>query len=161
MAGGGRPPGRMPPDMNNTVLKCELDSIYRANGTLTPGMVVDAARDETSPLHECFEWDDAKAGEQYRLTQAAHLIRRCRVIHETDDGGKRNMRAYLPVADPEQHRPYAYQPTREALADPVSRRLILTRMDREWRQFKARYGMYREYAELIAREAERLDIETR
>lgn len=51
------------------------------NGRLTPDAVVDDARDPRSPLHDQFEWDDAKAAHQYRLEQARELIRtvKCQV----------------------------------------------------------------------------------
>jgi hypothetical protein len=42
---------------------------------ITPERVVEAAAAEDSPLHACFEWDDAKAAAAYRLDQARALIR--------------------------------------------------------------------------------------
>jgi hypothetical protein len=53
-------------------------------GRITPEMVVEAARDQNSPLHSAFIWDDAAAAEQYRLAQARVLLRRVRVEIETD-----------------------------------------------------------------------------
>lgn len=44
-------------------------------GRLTPEMVVEAAREEDSPLHPCFEWDDTKASRAWRIEQARKLIR--------------------------------------------------------------------------------------
>lgn len=41
---------------------------------VTPQNVLDAARDENSELHKCFEWDDTVAAEKYRLKQARMLI---------------------------------------------------------------------------------------
>jgi hypothetical protein len=49
-------------------------------GRLTPEAVVNAARPKRAPLHNCFTWDDVKAGELYRQTEAARLIRSVRVI---------------------------------------------------------------------------------
>lgn len=37
-----------------------------------------AARPKSHPLHDEFEWDDAIAGERFRLLQAVMLIRRVR-----------------------------------------------------------------------------------
>lgn len=45
------------------------------SGDLTPEAVVEAAKDKANPLHAVFEWDDAKAGHQYRVQQAGILIR--------------------------------------------------------------------------------------
>jgi len=44
-------------------------------GRLTRQGVLDDARDEDSPLHPCFEWDDGIAAEKYRLDQAGQIIR--------------------------------------------------------------------------------------
>jgi hypothetical protein len=38
--------------------------IERHDGVVTPDLVVDDARDPTSPLHEFFEWDDRDAAER-------------------------------------------------------------------------------------------------
>ena len=46
-----------------------------AGGLLSPEAVVDAAQDDTSPLHDCFEWDDTDAARLYRIEQARRLIR--------------------------------------------------------------------------------------
>lgn len=45
------------------------------SGDLTPEAVVESAKDAKSPLHPVFEWDDAKAGHQFRVQQAGTLIR--------------------------------------------------------------------------------------
>lgn len=56
----------------------------RDGGLLRPKAVVDAARDDKSPLHGCFEWDDGVAAEKYRIEQAQQLIRSFRIVHERD-----------------------------------------------------------------------------
>jgi hypothetical protein len=67
------------------VLGETLDAIRKERGgRLTPKAVVEAARDEASPLHLHFEWDDAAAAEAYRRDQAREIIRVVRV--EDDDG---------------------------------------------------------------------------
>src|SRR4030042_4975195 len=44
------------------------------DGEIKPRDVVAEAKDEASPLHKYFEWDDKVAGDGYRLTQARDLI---------------------------------------------------------------------------------------
>ena len=51
----------------------------RCGGDLQASAVVEDARDEASPLHPLFEWDDAKAAEQQRLDRAREVIRTVRV----------------------------------------------------------------------------------
>jgi hypothetical protein len=52
-----------------------LKALNNTLGKLRPIDVVKAAQDPKSILHDCFEWDDTKAAEQWRLRQAALLIR--------------------------------------------------------------------------------------
>lgn len=59
----------------------------RDGGKLCPAAVVEAARDEDSPLHGAFCWDDTEAARLYRLDQAQRLIRSFRV--EIEDCGKK------------------------------------------------------------------------
>lgn len=59
---------------NSDLISRELEEIRRARGSVTAEAVVAAATPETSPLHSEFEWDDTKAGHQYRLGQARELI---------------------------------------------------------------------------------------
>lgn len=47
---------------------------------LTPRLVVDAARNIASPLHESFEWDDLRAAELHREQQARTIIASIRVV---------------------------------------------------------------------------------
>ena len=62
-------------EMKADVVKSELQRIYDSNGVLTPPLVVEEAKPKDAPLHPCFEWDNKRAGEEYRLYQARHLIR--------------------------------------------------------------------------------------
>jgi hypothetical protein len=52
---------------------------------LTPEAVVEAARDEASPLHGYFEWDDASAAHAHRLHQARVLIKGWRITVEHEE----------------------------------------------------------------------------
>lgn len=54
-----------------------------ADGLLVAEEVVAAAKESSSPLHKCFEWDDSTAGHQWRLMQARHLIR-VQVVYADD-----------------------------------------------------------------------------
>ena len=57
-----------------------LTKIARQNGgVLKVEDVLDEARDEGSPLHKHFEWDDSEAAEQYRRQQARALIQKCKI----------------------------------------------------------------------------------
>ena len=48
-------------------------------GRITAHAVLDAARPASSPIHDCFDWDDSEAAEKWRLEQARELIRRVKI----------------------------------------------------------------------------------
>jgi hypothetical protein len=52
-----------------------LHALEARDGLVHPQAVVEAARDPASPLHALFEWDDAKAAEEYRIQTARTIIR--------------------------------------------------------------------------------------
>lgn len=54
-------------------------------GRLSPADVVETARDPSSPLHHCFDWDDTSAAESWRIEQARRLIRSVRVVVVHED----------------------------------------------------------------------------
>lgn len=49
-------------------------------GIITPDAVLEDARNEDSPLHKYFEWDDTVAANAYRKDQARELIRSVRLV---------------------------------------------------------------------------------
>lgn len=65
----------MTPEQRDAIRALERD------GELTPQEVVEAATPEESILHRLFEWDDGKAGVNFRLDQARRLIARVRVTY--------------------------------------------------------------------------------
>ena len=63
-------------------VKQELQELFDRDSALSPSAVLEAARNKTSALHDRFEWDDKKAGHQYRLGQARSLIRCTPIVYE-------------------------------------------------------------------------------
>lgn len=57
------------------VRAAELKRIYERDKELRPSVVVKEATPVRSPLHKDFEWDDAKAGHEFRLYQARSIIK--------------------------------------------------------------------------------------
>ena len=46
------------------------DEIQTLGSSYTPKDILNLARDESTELHKCFEWDDTKAAEKWRLHTA-------------------------------------------------------------------------------------------
>ncbi len=64
------------------------------NGIITPADLVRDAKKKTSPLHECFEWDDTAAAKAYRITQAQYILRQIEVMIEREDETSFSVRAF-------------------------------------------------------------------
>jgi hypothetical protein len=121
-----------------------LESIRDESGTLSPRLVVDAARDPQHVLHNRFEWDDSIAGEKYRISQARELLH---VTFKPDPSQPTHLRAYVAIKGDSLQS--SYVPTESAMLDPFQRTLVLRRMEREWKAFRARYRGMAEFAALI------------
>lgn len=93
--------------------------------------VVSKAKDKKSALHDCFEWDNSSAAEEYRLIQAREIIRSLVItIDKPDEPDKTTtIRAYthVDIGHDEESR-FAYVPTREALSDKDLRKQVIARL---------------------------------
>lgn len=112
-------------------------------GELTPEDVVTAARNKNSPLHSYFEWDDGKAAEAHRLSQARGLIRAVVAIYTHDDKPVTKARAYVHIA--EKGAPH-YRELGHAMSQKATRQLVLQRAWRELVQFRNKYQGLKEFA---------------
>lgn len=74
----------------------ELESIAIKHGDLKPGLVVEEARPEESPIHEAFEWDDSEAARLHRENQARRLMNRIDVVLNVN-GNKVETRGFINV----------------------------------------------------------------
>lgn len=104
------------------------------NGVVEPEMVVEAARDERSPLHPHFEWDDAIAAEHFRTDQARELIRAVTVDISRSNIEPRTIRAFVNVEVGGQQ---GYVSTTTAMSSTDLRRQVISRAWSEleaWRQ---------------------------
>lgn len=73
------------PSIDAQTIGEELQRIESRHGLIDPHVVLDASRPDDAPLHDHFEWDDAVAGEKWRLEQSRALIRSVEIIHETTE----------------------------------------------------------------------------
>ena len=70
--------------MSKDKINSEVQRIYDRDGSVRPTTLVDESKPEEAPLHNHFEWNNDKAGEEYRLIQARKIIR-VAVIKTKDD----------------------------------------------------------------------------
>jgi len=131
--------------MRRSELLLELEKIRTANGGfLTPEAVVSAAKDEDSPLHSYFTWDDTEAAHRWRLEQARKLIRLSVTIVKQDT---QPVRAYVSLLNDRGKN--GYRATIDVLNDEDLRDQLLQCALRELAAFRHKYAVLSELAELF------------
>lgn len=126
----------------------ELARIEKAEGALTAEVVLDRARSSNSSLHGHFEWDDSKAAEQHRLSQAGELIRSITVdISRSNVEASRPIRAFVSVREDDQQH---YVGTVRAMGDAELRQQVLARALAELEAFRKRYAELSELSAIFA-----------
>lgn len=106
----------------------ELETMAAANnGVVTVDMVIDAAKNEDSPLHSHFEWDNDKAAENYRRWQARALIARCKITIASSEGVE--VRAFVSLTQ-DRTSGGGYRMTTDVIGDDDLSAELLLDMDR-------------------------------
>ena len=119
----------MKKDKKEVIYKKRLDLIKKQNGKLKPSYVVEDARDKNSPLHNVFQWDDTKAGEQYRLFQARQLIARI-VEFVVVDGTPKQMKSFFNIQQDKQGE-QVYITIKEAATNDNYKDQVLSKLIKE------------------------------
>ncbi len=127
-------------------------------GQLPPDEVVRQSRPKDAPLHNEFEWNNAKAADKYRIEQAKYLIRHIEVVPL--DPSLSPVRAYhsIPVEIVNPNPTETSQPTvtkqvyrsiEDILSDPQARDDLLMAAIRDANTFKRKYSVLQEWSQVI------------
>lgn len=122
-----------------------LRTLY--NGRLESQMLVEAARDKESALHDHFEWDDTRAASAYRMDQAGHLIRSITVEIQKWDGEQAPVRAFVSV---KRDNDRSYTSVQHALSDNELRAQVLASAWAELEAWRKRHAELIELARVFA-----------
>lgn len=116
------------------IFNADAQKVYEEIGDtqVTPAEIVEKAKDETSELHKCFEWDDEKAAEKYRLQQARMVINLLVVKTETPE--ETPARVFQITSERN-----TYQPSKLFLEQPDEYAALLKRAKGELIAIKNRY----------------------
>lgn len=115
-----------------------------AEGELTAHRLLEESRDSSAPLHNLFEWDDKIAAEEYRISQARHIIRSITVEAETDV--KQPVRAFISIHQEKQE----YKPITSVIRSVTLREQMLANALRDLRAFKQKYEVLNELASIFS-----------
>jgi hypothetical protein len=128
-----------------------LIDIQSKAGHISPELVVKAARNKTSPLHDYFNWNNEEAGEKYRICQAEFLIRRIKLTVVRQDVKTKEIklettRAYI---SPQSIRgKESYIRLADVMESPELKDEVLQRAKTELIGIKKRYAQLNELAEV-------------
>lgn len=137
---------------NHESIRQALVAIAHSNGgIILPQTVVDAARNEGSPLHNWFCWENDEAAEKYRLIQARDLIRTVRV--EIGDQSAMEVRAFVSLTT--DRADGGYRLVQDVLSDEQLYRQLLRDALAEMVRFEQKYSRVKELAPLF-REARKI-----
>jgi hypothetical protein len=75
-------------------VNAEINRIYERDGMVKPSVLVEESEPVEAPAHEAFEWDNIKAGKEFRLMQARGYIRHAVVTCD----GKPTTFCHVPVS---------------------------------------------------------------
>jgi len=132
--------------MNDKVITV-LESLLAksADGKLHARDVVDTARDEDSPLHDFFDWNDSTAAESYRIWQARVMICRIRITKDPASADPRPVRVFINLM-PDRHEGGGYRLLDSVLSDEEQRNALIRTAIMEISAWRARYAELTELA---------------
>ena len=120
------------------------DEISSIGISVKPEEIVDKARDESTELHKCFEWDDTKAAERYRLHQARQIV--CHlIVKEVDDTAQKpEVRVFYKTDNTEGYKPVEY-----IMRNEDEYHKLLDRALTELKAFQRKYSTLKELGGLF------------
>lgn len=111
---------------------------------ITAKELLDDSRDENAPLHSCFEWDDAVAGELYRTAQARRIINSIVVQFIKDDVPTPPTRLFVNVQPVAPKNNGQFVAIDVVMKNDEYRKQVLQTAFNELQNFKRKYASYSE-----------------
>ena len=107
--------------------------------SVKPEEIVDKARDESTELHKCFEWDDTKAAEKYRVYQARQIVCHLIVKEVNNEPQKQEVRFFYKTDSQEGYKPVSY-----IMRNEDEYQKLLDRALSELKAFQRKYSTLKE-----------------
>lgn len=115
------------------------DEISSIGLSVKPEEIVDKARDESTELHKCFEWDDTKAAEKYRVYQARQIVCHLIVKEVNNEPQKQEVRFFYKTDSQEGYKPVSY-----IMRNEDEYQKLLDRALSELKAFEKKYSALKE-----------------
>lgn len=142
---------------DDAAVVAELRRICTSNGgILNPKVVVKAAANSTSPLHDYFDWDDTIAAQRWRIVQARNLINVVVEYLPADENRSRPVRVFYSL--PKDRTPDGgYRTTVDIISDKARYLSLLEMAKAEMISFTKKYKHVSELEGVIAAMVEVLE----
>ena len=134
-----------------------LECLEEQHGAITAKLLLDESRPVTAILHSCYEWNDEKAAEKYRLGQSKEILSNLTIVMVENDGTDtviQPVRAYVSMNG--RNETASYISTVKALSNKDARNIVLENAKSELKSFVQKYNSLCDVAELLKAELEKL-----
>lgn len=118
--------------------------IIAIGDSATPDEIVNAARDESTELHKCFEWDNDVAADKYRIIQAREVVRHLVIQEQEVPQDRPEIRIFHKPKDAE-----GYEHVRHIVRNDDSYDNLLKQAWAELQAFKRKYSCLKELQEIL------------
>lgn len=132
-----------------------VEKIEKRDGLVTREAFLDASRDEKSPTHSMFEWDDTIAAEKWRLDESRKIITALQIVYEDNNKQEKTAPAVINVVA---EKTAKYQNIITALSAEESRELIIKRLKNEVSQLIERNRHIDELADILRDALNELEV---
>lgn len=129
--------------------KC-YEEIQQIGDEVQPEQVLDKARDKSSELHKCFDWNDSSAAEKYRLFQARNVLNQLIVVVREEEKDNNEQIQFRVMLKNDTARGSGYKQTLVMVRDEDEYKKLLESAYRELHAFKQKYSCLSELSEILA-----------
>jgi len=128
----------------------ELEKLAVPGILLKPRDIWTKAKSSKHPLHNYFEWNDGKAADQFRDSQARHLVNHLEVVYiEQDKKGESKILEIKAYHHVENEGDEGYVSFIDVTNNPEYHRQILEKAMSEARNWRIRYKEYNELKAIV------------
>lgn len=121
------------------------NEILEIGEEVSASQILEKARDSSTELHKCFEWDDSIAAEKYRLHQARMVV--CNLVIKQDESKEgAPQRRLLHKTE----NTGGYKPLSLIVRNQTEYEKLLEQAMSELRAFKSKYHALSELEEILA-----------
>ena len=130
----------------------ELKRIQDKYGEVTPSNLLEESRAETAIMHNCYEWDDGKAAEKWRLQQSRQIMSCLTIVYEQIDTDQETVKSIEVRAfqNTSEEREGRFLHVQDVMDAPGYREIVLRKAFGELATFRRKYADLSELSKIIS-----------